>query len=118
MADTIIVHGIPGCDTIKKTRKWLDANDISYEFHDYKKKGIDKATLTHWCKEAGWEAILNTRGTTWRKLSDNEKSDLSQTKAIALLVENTSMIKRPVIATGRELLIGFDEARYKEFFLK
>ena len=117
MADTITVHGIPNCDTIKKARKWLDANDISYEFHDYKKKGIDKATLTSWCKEVGYEAILNTRGTTWRKLSDEEKSNLTQTKAIALLIENTSMIKRPVITTGRELLVGFDEARYKEVFL-
>lgn len=117
MADTITVHGIPNCDTIKKARKWLDANGIGYEFHDYKKKGIDKATLTRWCKEVGYEVILNTRGTTWRKLSDEEKSNLSQAKVIALLIDNTSMIKRPVISTGQELLVGFDEARYKEVFL-
>lgn len=117
MADTIIVHGIPNCDTIKKARKWLNANGISYEFHDYKKKGIDKTTLTTWCNELGYEAILNTRGTTWRTVSDEDKSNLSQTKAVTLMIDNTSMIKRPVITTGRELLVGFDEARYKEVFL-
>jgi len=112
----IQVFGIPNCDTIKKARKWLDANGVSYEFHDYKKKGIDKATLTRWCKELGWEALVNTRGTTWRKLSDQQKSDLSQAKAIALLMDNTSMIKRPIIVTGRDTLVGFDEARYREVF--
>ncbi len=117
MADTIIVFGIPNCDTIKKARKWLDANNISYEFHDYKKKGIDKASLTRWCNDLGWEVLLNTRGTTFRKLSDAQKSNLTQAKAISLLIQNTSMIKRPVIETGREMLVGFDEERYNEVFL-
>jgi len=117
MSDVTTIHGIPNCDTVKKARKWLDANEISYEFHDYKKKGIDKATLNRWCKQAGWEPLLNTRGTTWRKLDDDDKKDLTQAKVISLLQANTSMIKRPVVTSGSVLLIGFDEARYQEVFL-
>ena len=117
MADSVIVFGIPNCDTIKKARKWLDANNISYEFHDYKKKGIDIASLTRWCEILGWEVLLNTRGTTFRKLSDEQKSDLTQAKALSLLMQHTSMIKRPVIETGSDLLVGFNDERYNEVFL-
>ncbi len=114
MTDTIIVYGIPNCDTVKKARKWLEANALSYEFHDYKKKGIDKAKLTHWSKAVGWDTLVNRRGTTWRKLPDDDKTDLTQAKAIQLLMANTSMIKRPVIETGEQLLVGFDEAQYQQ----
>lgn len=109
---TITVFGIPNCDTVKKSRKWLDANDISYEFHDYKKKGIDKKTLQSFCKELGWEAVLNRRGTTWRKLDDSGKADITEARALDLMVEHTSMIKRPVIDYGDGLLLGFDEEAY------
>ncbi|MFK8081809.1 MAG: ArsC family reductase [Granulosicoccus sp.] len=111
---SITVFGIPNCDTVKKARKWLDANDISYEFHDYKKKGIDKKTLKSWCKELGWDALLNRRGTTWRKLDESDKADVNETRAVDLMVEHTSMIKRPVIAHDGGLLLGFDEAHYRE----
>jgi len=112
MADTVTVFGIANCDTVKKARKWLDANDVSYEFHDYKKKGIDKPTLSQWCKTLGWETLVNKRGTTWRKLPDADKEGLTQARAIQLMLNNTSLIKRPVIDNGATLLAGYDEARY------
>ncbi len=112
MADTVTVFGIANCDSVKKARKWLDANDVSYDFHDYKKKGIDKPTLSQWCKTLGWETLLNKRGTTWRKLPDADKEGLTQARAIQLMLDNTSLIKRPVIDTGTQLLAGYDEAQY------
>ena len=113
---SITVFGIPNCDTVKKARKWLDANDISYEFHDYKKKGIEKKRLESWSKELGWDALLNRRGTTWRKLDESDKADVSEARALDLMVEHTSMIKRPVIEHDSGLLLGFDEERYQEVF--
>lgn len=118
MADshTITVYGIPNCDTLKKARKWLDAHDVSHEFHDYKKQGIDKASLTRWCRELGWEALVNRRGTTWRKLPEADREGLNQTRAIRLMMDNNSLIKRPVIDTGDALLVGFDESQYEKTF--
>ena len=107
-----IVYGIPNCDSVKKARKWLDANNISYEFHDYKKKGIDKASLESWSKVLGWDTLLNRRGTTWRKLDEAEKDGINEARAIELMIEHTSMIKRPVISHDGTLLAGFDEAAY------
>lgn len=112
----ITVYGIPNCDTIKKARKWFDNNGISYDFHDYKKAGIDKKTLKAWSKQLGWDALLNRRGTTWRKLDDSVKADIDETRALDLMVEHTSMIKRPVIKHDDGLLLGFDEAQYKKTF--
>ncbi len=112
----IKVFGIPNCDTVKKARQWLDAHEISHEFHDYKKKGIDKPTLTQWCKTLGWETLVNKRGTTWRKLPDADKQGLTQARAIQLMLDNTSLIKRPIIDTGSTLLAGFDEASYSDTF--
>ena len=116
MAD-VIVYGIPNCDTVKKARKWLDSNGVGYEFHDYKKKGIDKKTLKAWVEELGWDALLNRRGTTWRKLDDSDKIDINETRALDLMVEHTSMIKRPVINYGDGLLLGFNEDVYAEQLL-
>lgn len=117
MADSITVFGIPNCDTVKKARKWLDAQSVSYEFHDYKKKGIDCKTLKAFCKTLGWESLVNRRGTTWRKLEDSAKEDLDESKAIALMIENTSLIKRPVITGGKEMLVGFNSDTYSENLL-
>lgn len=117
MAEHITVYGISNCDTVKKARKWLDTNDVSYEFHDYKKLGIDATQLKQWCKKLGWEALLNRRGTTWRKLDDSQKADITEAKAVALMVEHTSMIKRPVITGGKTLLLGFDEEAYRSGIL-
>lgn len=116
MADTITLYGIPNCDTVKKARKWLDTNGVGYEFHDYKKHGIDKTRLTRWSNELGWESLVNKRGTTWRKLPDADKQNLTQNKAITLMMDNTSLIKRPVVDTGEVLSVGFDETRYKSLF--
>jgi len=112
MADSITVFGIPNCDTVKKARKWLNAQSISHDFHDYKKKGIDAQTLGVWCDALGWESLVNRRGTTWRKLDDADKENLNQESAIELMINNTSLIKRPVIDNAGELLLGFDEAAY------
>ena len=116
MADPITVFGISNCDTVKKARKWLDAQSVSYEFHDYKKKGIDKATLNDWSSQLGWESLINRRGTTWRKLDDAQKTDLTQSSAIKLMMDNTSLIKRPVVNTNDGLLLGFDASEYEQKF--
>jgi len=109
------MYGIPNCDTIKKARRWLDDHGIKYDFHDYKKAGIDENTLKQWCSELGHDALLNTRGTTWRKLDDSVKADIDEKKAIAIMMEHTSIIKRPVldVGKGKKLLLGFDETAYK-----
>jgi len=112
------MYGIPNCDTIKKAKRWLDQHDIHYQFHDYKKAGIDNTTLSTWVEQVGWEILLNKRGTTWRKLSEAQKSDIDNTKAITLLCENTSMIKRPVLVIADRIIeIGFSELQYITRFL-
>lgn len=116
MADNITVFGIPNCDTVKKARAWLKDHDVEYEFHDYRKRGIDKATMTRWCKELGWETLLNKRGTTWRNLDDLDKQDLTQARAISLMLDKPSLIKRPVIVMATRLLVGFDETAYQDTF--
>ncbi|MBT8427646.1 MAG: ArsC family reductase [Erythrobacter sp.] len=110
---TIHLYGIPNCDTVKKARKWLDANGIDYVFHDYKKEGADPARLESWADEAGWEVLLNKRGTTFRKLSDGEKADIDEPKAIALMTEHPSMIKRPVAEYAGGILVGFNDEAWK-----
>lgn len=104
------MYGLAQCDTVKKARRWLDANGIDYAFHDYKKEGADPAKLEEWAEGVGWEALLNKRGTTFRKLSDEEKVDIDRGKALRLLAEHTSMIKRPVVELGDEtVLVGFSQ---------
>ena len=93
----ITIYGIKNCDTIKKTLKWFEANKIEFEFHDYKKSGINKAKLKEWCTKESWEVLLNKRGTTWRKLDDKTKDTINKTNAINIMAEHTSCIKRPVI---------------------
>lgn len=107
------LYGIPNCDTIKKARKWLDDKNIAYEFHDYKKAGIDRETLENWCKEFGYETLINKRGTTWRKLDDQLKNNINETSAIKIMQENTSVIKRPVLISDHTKIVGFNEADYK-----
>ena len=107
------LYGIPNCDTIKRARKWLDDKNIAYEFHDYKKAGIDRKTLQNWCKEFGYETLINNRGTTWRKLEDQLKNNINETSAIKIMQENTSVIKRPVLISDHTKIVGFNEADYK-----
>lgn len=105
---TIHFYGIPNCDTVKKARKWLDAAGLEYTFHDYKKEGADLGKVTGWIADAGVDVVLNKRGTTYRKLSDDQKADAADaSKASALLVANPSMIKRPVVEHDGGLLVGF-----------
>lgn len=106
-------YGIPNCDTVKKARAWLQAKGIEYTFHDYKKEGADPARLAAWSDAAGWEALLNRRGTTFRALSDADKADIDREKAIRLMAASPSLIKRPVIEHGSGLLIGFDPAEWE-----
>ena len=101
------LYGIKACDTMKKARTWLDEQGVAYDFHDYKTAGIDRASLQKWCDEHGRETILNRAGTTFRKLADEQKADLDQAKAIALMLARPSMIKRPVLDLGERTLVGF-----------
>jgi Spx/MgsR family transcriptional regulator len=107
------LYGIPNCDTVKKARKWLDAKGLAYAFHDYKKKGADRAKLERWVGEKGWEALLNRRGTAFRKLGDAAKDDIDAKKAVAIMLEHNSTIKRPVVEYSGGLLVGFDEAEWQ-----
>ena len=102
------VYGIPNCDTVKKARQWLEAKGIDYAFHDYKKQGVPEQHLKAWIADKGWEPILNKRGTTFRKLSDDDKQDIDPAKAERLMLANPSMIKRPVVEHSGGLLVGFD----------
>jgi arsenate reductase len=115
---TVTIYGIKNCDTMKKARAWLDKAGIDYAFHDYKASGIDKAHLERWSKDVGWEVLLNRAGTTFRKLPDKDKEGLTATKAIKLMIEQPSMIKRPVLDTGKRLLVGFKPEDYKAAFGK
>ena len=109
---SITLYGIPNCDTVKKARKWLDARGIAHVFHDYKKAGADPAKLEIWVAAKGWEAVLNRAGTTFRKLPDAEKEGLDAARAVALMAEHTSTIKRPVVEYPGGLLVGFDLAEW------
>ncbi len=117
---TTHLYGIPNCDTVKKARKWLDAQDIEYTFHDYKKEGADKSKLESWVDQKGWEVLLNKRGTTFRKLDDADKADIDAGKAVTLMAQHSSMIKRPVVehvsGSGAGLLVGFKENEWSEVF--
>jgi arsenate reductase len=109
----IKMYGIRNCDTVKKARTWLDANRLAYDFHDYKSAGIDEARLRAWAAELGWERLLNRAGTTFRKLPDADKEGLDEAKAIALMLAQPSMIKRPVLDLGNRRLIGFGEDEWR-----
>jgi arsenate reductase (glutaredoxin) len=107
-----VIYGIKNCDTMKKARTWLESHAVPFEFHDYKLSGVDREDLTRWAKVVGWEVLLNRAGTTFRKLSDGKKENLDEQKAIALMLEQPSMIKRPVLARGKTLLVGFSPEKY------
>lgn len=106
------IYGIKACDTMKKARVWLDAQGVEVRFHDYKVEGIDQATLEAWAAKVGWKVLLNTAGTTFRKLPDADRADLDEAKAIRLMLAQPSMIKRPVLDLGDRLLVGFKPQDY------
>ena len=109
---TLTVYGIPNCDTVKKARTWLDAQGIAYAFHDYKKAGVAPEQVQQWIAVAGLDKVLNRAGTTFRKLSDADKADIDAPKAVALMVAQPSLIKRPIVVHSRGLLVGFNEAEW------
>jgi Spx/MgsR family transcriptional regulator len=109
----VTIYGIPNCDTMKKARTWLDGHGIPYEFHDYKKAGIDRARLEAWSRTVGWETLLNRAGTTFRKLPDSDTRNVDEKKAIALMLAQPSLIKRPVLDIGGgKLLVGYKPEIY------
>jgi arsenate reductase len=113
---SVTIYGIKNCDTMKKARTWLDDHGVAYTFHDYKAEGIDKTSLERWAKELGWEVLLNRAGTTFRKLPDAQRENVTEKKAIALMLEQPSMIKRPVLDIGGKLLVGFKPDAYAKQF--
>lgn len=112
MSTSITIYGIKNCDTMKKARAWLDERGVDYVFHDYKTAGIARDRLEGWSARVGWETLLNRSGTTFRKLPDSEKQGLDERKAIALMLRQPSMIKRPVLEAGAMLLVGFKPDQY------
>ncbi len=109
-----VLYGIANCNTMKKARAWLDEKGIDYEFHDYKKKGVDEERLRQWVKELGWEALLNRRGMTWRKLDESLRENIDEESAIRIMLEKPSIIKRPLLDLGDRKLLGFDESAWAE----
>lgn len=112
----VTIYGIKNCDTMRKAQDWLHAQNIAFDFHDYKKAGLDRARLENWCRELGWETVLNRAGQTFRKLDEALKKDLDETRAIELMLGNLSMIKRPVLEKDGKLLAGFKPEIYLRFF--
>jgi arsenate reductase (glutaredoxin) len=107
------MYGIRNCDTVKKARAWLESQGVEYRFHDYKAAGIDMRQLDRWCEELGWEALLNRAGTTFRKLPDSQKESLNESRAVALMLAQPAMIKRPLVELRGRLILGFKPELYK-----
>ncbi|MGB0466660.1 MAG: ArsC family reductase [Pontibacterium sp.] len=108
----ITVYGIKNCDTVKKARKWLEAQGLDYQFHDFRQEGLDDTLLKGWIAELGWESLLNKRSTSWRQLPDEAKNNMDEAGAIAAMLENPTLIKRPVLDTGDVRTLGFKDATY------
>ena len=118
MAKPVTIYGIKNCDTMKKARSWLDKHCVAYSFHDYKTQGVEKSALEHWAKVVGWEVLLNRAGTTFRKLLDKDKENVTEKIAVALMLVQPSMIKRPLLDIGGNLLVGFKPDVYEKVFGK
>ena len=110
----ITIYGIRNCDTMKKARRWLDSNGVDYAFHDYKTAGVSGTLLRAWSRKVGWETLLNRAGTTFRKLPEADKSNLTEARAIDLMLAQPSMIKRPVLDADGEIIVGFRQEQYQE----
>jgi arsenate reductase len=116
MAKPVTIYGIKACDTMKKARTWLDSHAVGHAFHDYKTQGVGADVLAAWAHTVGWQTLLNRTGTTFRKLPDSDKTDLNEAKAIALMLAQPSMIKRPVLDIGGTLIVGFMPEVYAAAF--
>jgi len=113
----LTIYGLPGCDSCRKARKWLEDNNIEYGFHDLRVDGVDKHMLERWCNAHGWKKLLNKRSTTWRGIPEAQRSGLSEEKALVLILENPTLVKRPVAEKGGAVLIGFTAAAYRDLFM-
>lgn len=112
----VTIYGIKNCDSMKKAIHWLEERNMPYTFHDYKKAGVPREKLVLWCKTLGWKTLLNTKGTTWRKLTPEQQDITTQSKAVATMMEHVSLIRRPVVETaGGHLLVGFDPTMFESF---
>ncbi|HEB62933.1 MAG TPA: ArsC family reductase [Gammaproteobacteria bacterium] len=111
-----VIYGIKNCDTVRKAIKWLNNQGIEYTFHDFRKDGIDEPTVHRWISAAGWETVLNKRGLSWRQLSDEDKKGIDDNKAMKLILENPTLVKRPVLVDQDEIHIGFNEDIYTKIF--
>ena len=116
MPDTIVINGIKACDTMKKARSWLDSHGVVHSFHDYKTSGVAREKLESWTAVVGWQTLLNRSGTTFRKLPESAKAGLDKSKAIALMLAQPSMIKRPVLEAGGKVIVGFNPEAYSKIF--
>lgn len=112
------IYGIRNCTTMKKAFAWLDSHRVAYEFHDYQKAGVPPGKLKAWAKRAGWEALANTRGPTWRKIPEAKRANLNEAKMLALLEANTSAIRRPIVEADGTLLVGFDPEAFARTLIK
>ena len=116
MAKRVIIYGIKNCDTMKKARAWLDKHGVFYDFHDYKSAGIEPDMLEAWARKVGWDALINRAGRSFRALPEKDRAGLTENKAIALIVAQPSMIKRPVLDIGGQLFVGFKPEQYEKVF--
>jgi len=114
----ITLAGIKNCDSVKKARKWLEGHGVAYTFHDLREQGLERAELEQWLDAVGWETLLNRRSTSWKQLSEADRSDVDRDKALALMLANPTLIKRPVLINGKTIRAGFKEAEYKTIFGK
>ena len=110
------LYGIPNCDSVRKARQWLDGRGIAYVFHDFRKNGLDAKLLAGWLKQTGWETLLNRKGTTWRQLPAEQREGIDAKQAQALMLAHPTLIKRPVLETGKHLEVGFVADRYETLF--
>ena len=113
----VVLYGIKNCDTVKKARYWLEAHKIEYTFHDFRADGLNEDVLKDFLKHVDWEILLNKRGTTWRKLPDKQKNEIDSQKALELMNENLMLIKRPVLAHGKNFFVGFADIDYEKIFI-
>lgn len=112
----VTMYGIPNCDTIKKAKKWLSEQNVEFDFHDYRKQGVDSEMITQFCQALGWENVVNKRGTTFRQLSQEQKDGLNEQSAISLLAEQPAMIKRPILLVDGQYHLGFKADQYAAVF--
>ncbi|MFW5451577.1 MAG: ArsC family reductase [Methylophagaceae bacterium] len=114
----MILYGIKNCDTVKKARRWCEANDVAIRFHDFRTDGLDQATINKWLQYVSWEVLLNKRSTSWKQLEPSRKEQLDQAVAIELILENPTLIKRPVLSDNTVCMVGFKETDYAAHFGK